>query len=58
MDPELKKLLINFFTENYSSVYESNPELKNCGDDYYYTSEKDSNTICLLPLLKLYGTMI
>ncbi len=53
MDPKVKKLLNKFFIENYSSVYESNPELKGCGNDYYYTVAKDNNIICLLPLLKL-----
>jgi len=53
MDKKVKNLLNNFFIENYSSVYKSNPELKSCGDDYYYTIAKDSNTICLLPLIKL-----
>lgn len=53
MDPKLKKLLNNFFIENYSSVYKSNPELKSEGNDYYYTINKDSNIICLLPILRL-----
>lgn len=50
MDPKLKKLLNNFFIENYSSVYKSNPELKSCGNDYYYTVVKNNNVICLIPL--------
>ena len=53
MDPKVKKLLNNFFIKNYSSVYKSTPELKIWDNNYYYTVNKDSNIICLLPLNKL-----
>ena len=53
MDAVVKKRLNKFFTQNYSLVYKSTPELKSCGNDYYYTVGKDNNIICLLPLYKL-----
>ena len=53
MDAGVRKRLHKFFLKNYSLVYKSNPTLKSCGNDYYYTVAKDSNIICLLPLLKL-----
>ncbi len=53
MDAVVKKRLNNFFIKNYTSVYKSTPELKSEGNNYYYTTNKDSNIICLLPLIRL-----
>ena len=53
MDPIVKAKLNKFFIKNYSSVYKSTPELKAEGNDYYYTSNKSSNIICLIPIGKI-----
>ena len=53
MDAVVKKKLNNFFIKNYSKVYNSTPELKSEGNDYYYTSNKNSNIICLIPMDKI-----
>ena len=48
MDPIVKAKLNKFFIKNYSKVYDTTPELKSEGNDYYYTSSKSSNIICLI----------
>jgi len=53
MDQIVKRKLNNFFIKNFSTVYKSTPELKPMGNDYYYTYNKDSNIICLIPLCKI-----
>ena len=53
MDAIVKKRLNKFFIKNYSKIYKSTPELKSEGFDYYYTINKDSNIICLIPLIKI-----
>jgi hypothetical protein len=53
MDPIVKAKLNKFFIENFSKMYKSTPELKPEGNDYYYTVNKDSNIICLMPILKI-----
>jgi hypothetical protein len=56
MDPIVKTLLNKFFIDNYPTVYKSTPELKQEGDDYFYTTNKDSDIICLMPLEMVLGT--
>ena len=53
MDAVVKKKLNNFFLKNYSKIYKSNPKLKSCGNDYYYTVAKENKIICLLPINKI-----
>ena len=53
MDAVVKKKINQFFIKNFSKVYDSTPELKSEGNDYYYTTNKDTNIICLIPLIKL-----
>ena len=53
MDAVVKKRINQFFIKNYPFVYKSTPVLKSEGNDYYYTVNKNSNIICLIPLLKL-----
>ena len=58
MDAIVKTLLNKFFSDNYPTVYKSTPELKQEGDNYYYTTNEDSNVICLMPLEMVMGTQI
>ena len=53
MDPIVKAKLNKFFIKNYSKVYNTTPELKSEGNDYYYTTNKDSNIICFIPIDKI-----
>jgi len=53
MDPIVKVKLNKFFIKNYSKIYNSTPELKAEGNDYYYTSNKSSNIICLISIDKI-----
>jgi hypothetical protein len=48
MDPIVKAKLNKFFIKNYSKVYDTTPELKSEGNNYFYTFNKDSNIICLI----------
>jgi len=50
MDLKVKAKLNKFFIKNYSKVYEYTPEVKSEGNDYFYTSSKISNIICLIPI--------
>jgi hypothetical protein len=53
MDPIVKAKLNKFFIKNYSKVYNSTPELKSEGNDYYYTVNKENNVICFIPIDKI-----
>jgi len=53
MDLIVKAKLNKFFIKNFSKVYDTTPELKSEGNDYYYTTNKSSNIICLIPLGKI-----
>ena len=53
MDLIVKAKLNKFFIKNYSKVYNTTPNLKAEGNEYYYTTNNGSNIICLLPLTKL-----
>lgn len=57
MDKLVKEQLNKFFIRNYSKYYNSSPQLKEAGDDYFYTINKDCNIICLIPI-SLLGTEI
>lgn len=50
MDLKVKAKLNKFFIKNYSKVYDSTPEVKSEGNDYYYTTGKGSNIICLISI--------
>ena len=53
MDAVVKKRLNKFFLQNYSKIYKSSPNLKSCGNDYYYTVSKENKIICLLAINKI-----
>jgi hypothetical protein len=53
MDAVVKKRLNKFFIKNYSKIYKTTPELKSAGFDYYYTTNKENNIICLIPLISI-----
>jgi hypothetical protein len=53
MDAIVKKKINHFFTKNYSSVYKTTPVLKSEGNNYFYTTNKENNVICLIPINKL-----
>jgi len=53
MDPIVKAKLNKFFIKNYSKVYNTTPEVKSEGNNYYYTTSKNSKIICLIPLDKI-----
>ena len=57
MDKLVKEQLNKFFIRNYSKYYTSSPQLKEVGDDYFYTVNEDCNIICLIPI-SLLGTEI
>ena len=53
MDAVVKKNINQFFNKNFSKVYDSTPELKSEGNDYYYTTNKENNVICLIPINRI-----
>ena len=59
MDVKIKQLLNQYFTEHFSTVYNTKPELHSVEEtNYYYITNLDSNVICLMPLEMVAGTLI